>query len=239
MTESSAPRPDSARTGQVPPGSQSAGAASAPTSSGPRDPAIGVASSEEVTTETTTVGHSTHSTTMFADLDPPWTVPSPYGAPLAVQSLSTVAAPLLAGFSVTLAGVVMQATDKFRWPGLGLLLLAVAAVLLLFCVQCGFWARHELAFPEEVVQWWPDFRSSPDRRSRVAEEQRRRYQSYRQWADSARRAYNCAIVALLAGVAVTLIPVENGWDSVMRWCAAGVFGLAALGEIIWSMRTSH
>jgi hypothetical protein len=68
-----------------------------------------------------------------------WSVPSPYGAPAAVDSLSTIAAPLLGGFSITLVGVVVQASEKFRFSSIALLLLTVAAVLLLLCVQCGFW----------------------------------------------------------------------------------------------------
>jgi|tagenome__1003787_1003787.scaffolds.fasta_scaffold20702419_1 hypothetical protein len=172
-------------------------------------------------------------------LDPGWEVPAPYGAPFAIQSLSTVAAPLLAGFSVTLSGVILQAAGQFRWPGLTLLLLAIATVMLLFCVQCGFWARHEFVLPEEARQWWGDFASSPSRRDRVAEEQRRRYRSYRRWARSARVSYDSAIVALLAGMSVALAPVGGGGEAVLRWMAALAFLLAAAGEVVWAVSASR
>jgi hypothetical protein len=37
-----------------------------------------------------------------------------------------IAAPLLAGFSLTLLGLVIQVEDELRWPDLALLLLSVA-----------------------------------------------------------------------------------------------------------------
>lgn len=38
--------------------------------------------------------------------------------------MGTIAAPLLGGFSIAMIGVVAQASDRFRWPGISLTLLA-------------------------------------------------------------------------------------------------------------------
>jgi hypothetical protein len=49
--------------------------------------------------------------------------------------MGTVVAPLLAGFSITLLGLVVVNGRYLRWPDLALLLLAGASVLLLSVVQ--------------------------------------------------------------------------------------------------------
>ena len=62
--------------------------------------------------------------------------------------MSNTAAPLLGGFSIALIGVVAQATDHFRWPGVALLLLACASIAFIICVQTAFWARQYLVRPD-------------------------------------------------------------------------------------------
>lgn len=59
---------------------------------------------------------------------------------------------MLAGFTVTLIGVVAQADDRFLAPGLSLLLLTFAASALITCVQAGFWFQRPVAF-EVVLRW--------------------------------------------------------------------------------------
>lgn len=72
---------------------------------------------------------------------PTWMPPSPYGAPAAIEMMGSVAAPLLAGFSLTLLILVITNPDAFRWPGLVLVAFAVSAVTLISVVQFTFWAR--------------------------------------------------------------------------------------------------
>ena len=165
-------------------------------------------------------------------------VPSPYGAPAAVETLSTVAAPLLGGFSITLAGVVLQASDRFRYPGVALLLLAMAGALLLLCVQCGFWARHHYTTPEEASAWWPDYANSAARQQMVFLEQARSYVIFRRWSGRARRSYRYGIVTLLLGFMVTLMPRGAGFQETAQWAAVWVVGLAVAGELLWMASAS-
>jgi hypothetical protein len=165
-------------------------------------------------------------------------VPSPYGAPAAAETLSTIAAPLLGGFSVALAGVVMQADEAFRFPGVALLLLSIATVLLLLCVQCGFWARHHFATPDQMIAWWRDYEASPQRQRMVVLEQRRSYDLYKRWAGRARRAYRYGILAFMAGIMVTLVPEGTGWQPRIRWAAVAVMGAAVVAEVLWMASAS-
>ncbi|WP_351234439.1 hypothetical protein [Streptomyces sp. NPDC002133] len=52
-----------------------------------------------------------------------------------IESVTSVAAPLLAAGAVAVLGVVAADDDKFRWPGPSILLLAMAAIALVACVQ--------------------------------------------------------------------------------------------------------
>ena len=64
----------------------------------------------------------------------------PYGHADSIVAMSSVAAPLLAGFSITCVTLAVQWYERFRC--LGLRLLSVASVVLLMAVQYGFWARR-------------------------------------------------------------------------------------------------
>lgn len=168
-----------------------------------------------------------------------WKVPSPYGAPAAIETLSTIAAPLLGGFSITLAGVVMQASERFRFYSIALLLLVIAAVLLLTSVQCGFWARHYYMRPEEAITWWPDYESNLQRQKMLLSEQHKSYALFTRWSRRARHTYSFGIVVFLLGIMVTLIPVGTGWQSQVQWGAVFVAALAAVGELTWLTSASR
>ena len=85
-----------------------------------------------------------------------WLLPSPkrgYGTSAAVQSVGSVAAPLLAGFSFTLVGLVLASPDRIRWPGASLVLLTAAGLSHVTAVQCAAWAREWNPTPSELLNW--------------------------------------------------------------------------------------
>src|SRR5215467_7059000 len=80
---------------------------------------------------------------------------SSHGPARALESVSGIAAPLLAAASVTVIGVIVQQPNSLAWPSLALTLLVLAAIALIASVQCGFWARHYVVTPAEIAAWWP------------------------------------------------------------------------------------
>jgi hypothetical protein len=104
--------------------------------------------------------------------------------PDGLGTMATIAAPMLAGFTIALAGVVAQAADKFRWPGVALLLLTISAVLLVTSVQAGFWSQRPVAL------WRITF-----------------------WRIAAARTYAAGIVVLFLGLSAVLVPpdISNAW----------------------------
>jgi hypothetical protein len=121
--------------------------------------------------------------------------------------MANVAAPLLAGFSITAIAAVAASSDKFRWPGAALLTLTLAAVLLVASLQFGFNARQHLYSAADVVAWWAqEDMAQPGRSERLQREQHKDYISWGRWSSKARMAYNAGITVLAAGVAVVLAP---------------------------------
>ncbi len=156
--------------------------------------------------------------------------PSPYGVPAAIEMMGSVAAPLLAGFSLTLLILIITNPDAFRWPGPVLVALAFAAVTLISVVQFTFWARSCTVTPDELKSWWPDLETE-ERRVVVRGEQLAHERARRTWSRRARWSYRLGIITLLLGMAIALIP--PGHVTTARWIASSVVLLGLLFEVLW------
>jgi hypothetical protein len=170
------------------------------------------------------------------ELPPDWWRPSSnLGFPQAIELTASIAAPLLAGFSITLLGVVAQASDRFLLPGPSLLLLAAAAVMFAICVQCGFWARQYLATPSETKDWYDEETLNFQLES-IKARQRKSAPVYLAWVNRTQRTYQVGLLCLLAGIATVLPPQLEGDGSEhapWRWIAAALVVCAFLFELFW------
>ncbi|MEU4655240.1 hypothetical protein AB0G32_15100 [Streptomyces sp. NPDC023723] len=166
---------------------------------------------------------------------PQWRKPSPLGFGVAVDSVSNVAAPLLAGFAVAAIGVVAADSDKFRWPGPVLLFLTLAALLFVTCVQFGFHARRHLYSYADITAWWTE-EEVRDRRDLLREEQNHDFELWDGWRRRTYAAYTGGMIMLWAGVSLVLVPPAPGTtlDTPFRWAAAAVAACAGVGEAVWS-----
>ncbi|HYZ78977.1 MAG TPA: hypothetical protein VE596_16555 [Gaiellaceae bacterium] len=143
----------------------------------------------------------------------------------------SIAAPVLAGFSFTLIGLIVPKTDDVKWPGLALALLMAAAVAFIAAVQFAFTARVWVVRPADLAEWRPHYRL----RNRVAYQWLHR-EAFRRWFRRFQTAYRIGILALFAGVGVLLVPPE-GLDDIgaFRLAAIVVAGVALVGEALWIM----
>lgn len=158
-----------------------------------------------------------------------WWRPPLVGHPAAMDSVSGTAAPLLAGFSIALIGVVAQAPANFALPGIAMLTLAVGAVFFVVCVQSGFWARQFLASPAELQAW--QFPETVEQKHTQAEYCR----AYEAWQRRTSRSYSVAILVLTLGLAVVLVPhdTEDIVSYIARWIAVAVVLVALIIEYLW------
>jgi hypothetical protein len=139
------------------------------------------------------------------------------GYPHAIDSIGSVAAPLLAGFSLTFVVYTLTATDAFRWPNLVLCLMVAAALALIGVVQCAAVARLFSAAPPA--------RRGPGGARLLAQ--------HRLWARRAEKLYNGGILLLLSGVAAALVPPEAAAGLGGRLVAIAVAVAGLLGAALW------
>ena len=165
---------------------------------------------------------------------PAWRKPAPLGYGSALDSMSNVAAPLLAGFSITAIAAVAADSDKFRWPGAALVALTLATMLLVTSLQFGFHARGYLYSGEDLRAWWTA--EEMQRRSdELQQTQQNHFARWEKWSARARLAYNSGIIVLAIGIALLLAPPHSVMHSeaALRWIAATLAALGAVGELGW------
>ena len=174
---------------------------------------------------------------------PTWTGPGDFGQPAAYDAKTGVAAPLLAGFSLTLLGVVGQAPTSFRWPGAALTALVGVCAVLVACVQCGFRGRALLYSKSDVEAWG---RLVPAMSTAEEDQLRATIQSadmrqWRRWHRLTQVTYNAGIMLLFFALALVLAPPRSygggvpvpAADAAWRWAGAGLALAASVGELTW------
>lgn len=163
-----------------------------------------------------------------------WTMPEWYGSQEALTSMGTIAAPLLAGFS--LAAVVQTLTltsSETRWSNASVLLFLLAAVLLIAAVQAAFWARQYQTSPSEIKDWWPDA-DRTDRLAQLRHGQKLHAAGFRVWTNRARVVYDAGLLCLIAALTILAVPAaSDNRGSALRWVAVAVGALAFVCEVIW------
>jgi hypothetical protein len=163
-----------------------------------------------------------------------WETPSLYGEAEALDSMGTIAAPLLAGFSLAaMVQTLTITTSDTRWPDTALLLFMLAAVLFVATVQAMFWARGYQTNPSEIKAWWPDA-ADPERLKLLRDEQKWHAVGFRMWSNRARVAYSAALLCLLAALTILAVPPESHRQvPYLRWLAVAVGGAAFIAEALW------
>ena len=166
-----------------------------------------------------------------AFVPPKWKKPAPLGYGPAVDSVGTVAAPLLSGFSLASAVLVANNADDFRWPGAAMLALTIAAVTLIGAVECAFHARKYLWSEADVRAWWPEMEVGSELETLLRAEQAKAMRRWKAWTTWMRAAYDAGILALLAGLGLTLAPQSGiGTQAGLRWTASCVAFAACAAE---------
>jgi hypothetical protein len=169
-------------------------------------------------------------------LKPGWRRPTPLGYGAAIDSMSNVAAPLLAGFSITTLGVVLTAHDAFRWPGTVFIALTAAAACFVMCLQLGFLARMHLYSPADAAAWWPA-KDLEEREADIRDEQEHDFGVWSQWMNLSRHFYTAGVIVLWVGLTAALAPKtgESATEGASRWVAAANAAATAFVEVLWML----
>lgn len=182
-----------------------------------------------------------------------WSKPNPLGYGAAMDSLGTVACPLLAGFAFASVIVISDDFRNFRWPGTAILALSIAAISFFGALEASFNSKRYIWSPEDVSKWWPEIVVEPEsagpeeRRvdgsytaERLRGEQRTAFRRWRRWAAWSRRMYNCGVLALLVGLSFAIAPPPGAHaGAALRWVSAGVVFAALIVELVWMVAVSN
>lgn len=166
-----------------------------------------------------------------------WPAPGYYGAASALDSMGSVSAPLLAGFSLSITTIVLTTSDALRWPGITAAFSTFAALALIASVQFAFWAKQNVATPSDMREWWDDSDTPAGRPFRITELERYR-KVYNAYSRRARLTYDLGIVALLASLGSALAPPTHANQPFLRWTSAGVVLIAVGVEVAWATATA-
>jgi hypothetical protein len=149
-----------------------------------------------------------------------------------METMGTIAAPLLAGFAFASIGVILSTQQTLRWADQALVLVVGAVLLFVTSLQATFNARRHYVPPDQWTAWL-GLAPTAARRGELQRSWSADLRVYRRWTEVARVTYNLAIVALLAATAVLLVP--HGHVAPWRGAAIALATLGALGELAWAL----
>jgi hypothetical protein len=130
----------------------------------------------------------------------------------AIEGTACIAAPLLAGFSLALVGVIAQDPTHFRWPGATLAALMVPIFCLLYAVRVGARARG------------------------IIDERKRGYKEYDKLSRLTVLMYGIGIWSLWVCIAMTAAPpLSGGQEVAFRWLAFALALAACTVQAAWTI----
>jgi hypothetical protein len=162
---------------------------------------------------------------------PVWNRPQPLGAAAGGTTFGLVAAPLLAGFSLSAVLDLVKADDGGLRGDVGIAAFATAAALLVFTVQASISASRFQVSPADRIAWIPEAGNDPVWREWLHAVQWRDEELARRLRARAKHSYNLGIVAFLAGLVSVLVPDPGDWQP-GRIVAVAAAGLALLIELV-------
>jgi hypothetical protein len=136
----------------------------------------------------------------------PFLSPEPVGLTAAYGTVYSVSAPVLAGFAMTLVGLVASDRAAYAASDLILLLAVGATGSLVFSLQVGVWAQQYAAAPADYLGWYPLAKAND---LALEEVRRRQLNDSRHWSWYLGRAaalYRLGLVCVLGAVALVALP---------------------------------
>lgn len=171
-----------------------------------------------------------------------WRHPKPAGYAIGFTSFATIAAPLLAGFSLTAIITLSSNSDNRGTRGdIAIAAFCVAAVLMLFTLQAGIAASQRAIPPDQRAAQYPEARHQLGwMRELLLDQWHDEKLAWRLYA-RCRWTYNLGIIAFLTGVIAVLAPSPGKWDGlhtgpVFHTVAFVVAIIAILIEIVLTFR---
>lgn len=159
-------------------------------------------------------------------------LPSDY--PKQVELTVSVAAPLLAGFSLTATTQLITGKDQPWLGGYAIAMFAIAAVLLLFAVLFSSTALSHAATPSEHLDYNPEARFNPAILQKVRKRQWKETARRYQLGNQGRACFHLGIFAFLSGFGLILVPQHNWPWPPGQFVGVVVVGVALIIQGSWT-----
>ncbi|MEJ2871065.1 hypothetical protein WCD74_25095 [Actinomycetospora sp. OC33-EN08] len=145
----------------------------------------------------------------------------------ALQTLTAAGTPLLAGFCITLIGVVAQAPDRFAAASATILLLTVAAIAFAVSIHCYYWTRvHQVDVGDAAAPGAVP--SSP-----VLDHMREQF-AHLAWARRLHVFFQTGIFMLFVGLGTAVWPVPDEPDPGPRIAAVACCVAMVVLVLFWT-----
>ncbi len=164
-----------------------------------------------------------------------WARMEPLGYPQAMSNFSTVAAPLLAGFSLSAMVVMTGRPTRGARGDLAITLFGAAACLLIYALQAGVSAQQLVLGPADRAKLIPEAQTSESWMTRVRGDQWRDTQLALALFRRVRLAYNGGLMAISLALVATIQPAPGDW-SLARSVGFAVLVSACVVEAVLCFR---
>src|SRR5215471_1393632 len=162
-----------------------------------------------------------------------WNRRRPINYPKQVEMAGGIAAPLLAGFSLTAVVQLVIGGDHPWLSDWATALFAIAAALLVYAVQFSATALGYAATPSDRLDYSPEAAFKPEILRVIRARQWEEMELRANYTDRTKFCYNLGLLAFLGGLGLLLVP-NHSWPWPWgRLIGVTVVGISIIIEVMW------
>lgn len=162
-----------------------------------------------------------------------WNRRRPINYPKQVEMAGGIAAPLLAGFSLTTVAQLVIGRDHPWLSDWATALFAIAAALLVYAVQFSATALGYSATPSDRLDYSPEAAFKPEILRVIRDRQWEEMELRAKYTARAKYCYNFGLLAFLGGLGLLLVPHQDWPWPWGRLVGVTVVSISIIIEVMW------
>ena len=175
----------------------------------------------------------------MTDMPRVWNRRRPINYPKQTEVAGGIAAPLLAGFSLTTVAQLVIGSDHPWLSGWATAAFAVAATVLVYTVQFSATALGYAATPSDRLDYNPEAAFNPDVLRIVRERQWEEMELRAKYTSRAKNCYNIGLLAFLSGLGLILVP-RHSWPWPWgQFVSVVVISVSLVTEVVWILSNAR
>src|ERR1700749_4262473 len=168
-----------------------------------------------------------------------WNRRRPINYPKQIEVTGGIAAPLLAGFSLTTVAQLVIGRDHPWLSDWAVGLFAIAAALLVYALQFSATALGYAATPSERLDYNPEAAFKPDILHVIRNRQWEEMELRAKYTTRTKYCYNFGLLAFLAGLGLLLVPHQTWPWPWGRLIGVAVVGASLIIEVMWTFSNAR